>query len=250
MTDWLTGCGDTNGIRTHVDRTEAQAVAERPVSTEVALTRIPPDPALPTLVVTVKPFVMAASGVTSGTGGTVINPGEQIGPGVSAQLISSLQWVGNIVVIDYDTYQRDPEKIVAGLKNGEQGPFIIKGTVTEFSEMADQTGQGASTGPNIPLMLIPYAGGLASYGYGTKSASETKRTGMVGLDIQIVDPTTGRLVTSFTTEGSFTTISTANARTTWGNTRTKTESVSSAIGQAQRVALNQAITKIHAMISQ
>ncbi len=248
------GCSENQPAR--VDRVGAQAGAERPVVAEVALVSIPLDSALPTWVVVVEPFVMGASGVVSGTnnpigptgGMSVINPGEQIGPGVAAQLVTSLQRVGNIVVIDYDTYRRDPEKITNGLKSGEEGPFVIQGTVTEFNETADVSGQGQSPGPNIPSLFIPYVGGLVSHGIGTKTSTETKRTGMVGLDIRVVNPTTGRLVTSFTSEGSFTSVGSTSSRTTWGNTKTNTEYAASAIGQAQRIALNQTITQIHDLI--
>src|SRR3989338_5115133 len=181
---WTVGCESPSGIRTEVDRTEAQAAASRPISTEVEPTSIPFDPALPVWVVTVEPFVMGASGVTSGTGWSggvtivapgaiqpiapstglaILNPGEQIGPGVAAQLVSALQKVGNVAVIDYAVYIRDPGKIAANLKNGEQGPFLIKGAVTEFSETADVSGQGESSGPNLGLALIPYVGGIAAY---------------------------------------------------------------------------------------
>lgn len=119
-----------------------------------------------------------------------MNPGEQIGPGVAAQLVSALQRVGNVIVIDY-----------------------------------------------------------AAYAHGTRSASETKHLGMVGLEVQIVEPTTGRLLDSFTAEGSFTAIGTTTVRTTWGKTKTKADYASSAIGQAQRMALNQTITRIHAALT-
>lgn len=251
----LFGCSENQPAR--VERTNAQASAERPVSAEVAPIKIPHDPSLPTWVVVVEPFVMAASGVVSGTtnpaapmaGMSVINPGEQIGPGVSAQLVTSLQRAGNIVVIDYETYARDPSKIANGLRPGEKGPFVIQGTITEFNETADVSGQGDSTGPNVPSMFIPYVGGLVSYGIGTKASSETKRKGMVGLDVRVLDPTTGRLLSSFTSEGSFISVGSTSSRTTWGNTVTNTEYASSAIGQAQRIALNQTVTQIHALVS-
>ncbi|MBI2042734.1 MAG: hypothetical protein HYT21_03255 [Candidatus Nealsonbacteria bacterium] len=264
---WPAGCAGPSGIRTEVDRTEAQAAASRPIATEVAPASIPFDPALPIWVVTVEPFMMGASGVTSGTGWSggltivapgaihpitpptgmpITNPGEQIGPGMAAQLVSALQRVGNVAVIDYAAFVLNPGKIADGLKEGEQGPFIIKGAVTEFSETADVSGQGESQGPNLGLALIPYVGGIAAYAHGTRSASETKRLGMVGLDVQIIDPSTGRLLDSFTAEGSFTAIGTTKVRTKWGKTETKTDYASSAIGQAQRIALNKTITQIHA----
>lgn len=251
----LIGC--VENIVAHVEREGAQATAERPVSTEVAVVRIPTDPNLPTYVIVVEPFVMGASGVTPAQGyqgmpsagaPVILNPGDQIGPGVSAQLLSTLSHAGNFKLIDWDTYQRDPDKVTKGVRPDERGPFLIRGAITEFSETADTSVKGESTGPNIPSMFIPIVGGLVSYGIGTKAETEAKHVGMVGLDIQIVDPVTGRLITSFTAEGSFTSVSVTKSRTQWGGTRSNTESASSAIGQAQRIALNKAVTQIHELV--
>ena len=239
--------GCVENVSARVDRASARAAAERPISTEVETVSIPADPNLPTVVVVVEPFVMGASGVTAGpkTGVSILDPGEQIGPGISAQLITSLKKTGNLVVVDYDVYRRDPGRVAGSLRSGEEGPFLIKGTVTDFSETADTSIKGEHQGPNFLLSIIPYVGGIAAYGHGTKAESEAKHIGMVGLDIQIVDPTTGRLAASFTAEGSFTSMSATKSRTQWGNTKTSVESVSSAIGQAERIALNQAVSRIH-----
>jgi len=246
--------GCVENVSARLDRKEGQAKDKRPVSTEVEVASIPADPSLPTYVVVVEPFMMGASGVTSGEGyrgmpsagaPVIINPGDQIGSGISAQLISTLSKAGNLKVIDWGIYQRDPDKIINGLQPSERGPFVIKGTVTEFSETADTSAKGESTGPNIPSLFIPYIGGLVSYGIGTKAKSEVKHVGMVGLDIQIVDPITGLVMASLTAEGSFTSVSITKSRTQWGGTKSNTESASSAIGQAQRIALNEAVTHIH-----
>ena len=242
-TSMLVGCGDAQAS---VDRAEAEAQATRPAATEVVAVSIPHDPSLPTWLVVVEPFIMAASGVTSGvamTGSSVVNPGEQIGPGVSAQLISALRQVGNVVVIDYTSYRQNQN--ADNQREGEVGPFLVKGTVTEFSETSDISSHGESRGPNIGLSMVPYVGGILAYGHGTKASSETKRTGMVGFDVQIIDPLTGRLITSFRSEGSFTSIGAMVTRTRWGKTTTSTEYGASAIGQAQRIALNQTVTQIH-----
>lgn len=269
---WLTGCSENDPAQ--VDRAEAQAQATRPVSTEVEAIEIPYDPNLPILVLVVEPFLMGASGVTadtgqgagavvvgsgglggvqvinSGGGGPVVNPGQQIGPGVSAQLISALRLVGNVVVIDYPTYLADPEKVAASLKPNEVGPFLLKGTVTEFSETADVSGKGEGTGYSVGLAMVPYVGGILAYGRGSDASSETRRKGMVGFDVQIVDRQSGRLLSSFTASGSFVSVSQMKSETRWGKTKTTTEYASSAIGQAQRQANNQAVSKIHAFTAQ
>ena len=269
---WLAGCGKDAGPA-HVDRYGAQAQPLRPVVAEVKPVSIPADSNLPTIVLVVEDFVMAASGVTSGGGaqstptfintggldgpavinlpiggGTVINPGQQIGPGVSAQLISTLSRVGNVIVYDYATYKIEPQKITANMKPGQLGPFLIKGTVTEFAETSDSSTQGESKGPNPGTMLIPYAGPIIytiDVLKGRKSTVETRHTGMVGLDVRIVNPTTGQIVSSFTSEGTFTTVSMTVTQTKGGKTTTSSDYAASALGQAQVAALNKTVTKIH-----
>jgi len=236
------GCGGGK-LHSGITPTSAQAKATKPIVTEVKLVKIPSDPSLPICVVVVEPFTMAASGVTSG-GAVVLNPGLQIGVGVAAQLVSSLRESPNFVVVDYMMYFHNPDKIVAGMRVGELGPFIIKGGVTEFSEVAESTGEGESKGPGL-TPFIPYIGGIVSYGMGNKTTNESKDVGLVVLDVQIVDSSTGRLINSCTAEGNFTSVRATTSRTTWGNTKTRTDSAASAIGQAQRAAINQAALKIY-----
>jgi curli biogenesis system outer membrane secretion channel CsgG len=244
------------------------------VATEVKPVSIPADPNLPTIVLVVEPFEMAASGVTSGgnggqttpifmsTGGLgapavinmptygpqTTNPGQQIGPGVSAQLISALSRVGNVIVYDYATYKNEPQKITANMKSGQLGPFLIKGTVTEFAETSDSSTQGESKGPNPGTLMIPYAGPII-YGIdvlkGRKSVTETRHTGMVGLDVRIINPSNGQIVSSFTSEGTFTTLSSTVTQTKGGKTTTSSDYAASALGQAQIAALNKTVTQIH-----
>ncbi|MEK7610369.1 MAG: CsgG/HfaB family protein [Patescibacteria group bacterium] len=242
------GCANKVDFRPP-ERAAAQAVADRPIATEVVPISIPHDDTKPMWVVVVEPFDMGASGVTSGNAPETINPGEQIGRGVSAQLATALRRVGNISVMDQNIYER---RVAAGtfrLGDNERGPYIIKGTVTEFGETNDQSGQGYSTGPNVPAMFIPYVGGIVSYGIGTEASAETERRGMVAFDLQIIEPETGRLLTSFVSEGTFVSVAKSTRQTKWGNTTTKSDAAASAIGQAQRVALNKAVTQIHAELA-
>lgn len=270
VVSWTIGCSEMEPA--FVDRAEARAQATQPASTEVEMISIATNPNLPTMVLTVEPFGMGASGVTADTsqsgaivvahgrfgqtqvvnmggGGGVINPGEQIGPGVSAQLISSLQKVGNVAIIDYATYNADKEKIAANLRPEEFGPFVVKGTVTEFSEVADGSGKGESRGPGMGAFL-PYVGPIIALADSGKSSSETTKKGVVGFDVQIVDPKSGRMITSFTASGSFVSVINTKSQTSWGKTKTTTEYASSAIGQAQRIALNKAVTQIHRLVSE
>lgn len=260
----LAACGGEEQMAS-VDRASAQAQGERQTQALVEPVQIPGNPELPTYVIVIKPFETSLSGVTSGTptpmipvmtSTPVIDP-DKIGPGVSAQLITLLQGnVGNVEIVDYDFYQNNGEKVAAAISEfntnpdgkKKSGPLLIRGTVTEFTEANNMSGEGESHGPNVALGLVPYVGGLLVLAKGTKSVHETRLTGMVGMDLQVVDPKNGRVISSFACEGTFTSIGMIVSRTAWGKTKTSIEYASSAIGQAQRVALNKAATKIHEAI--
>ena len=72
-----------------------------------------------------------------------------IGPAVAAQLTTALSNAGNIRIIDWDFFQQNggnPSKLV-NKKAGEVGPFIVRGVVTGFSEIAEASGE--STGGSL-----------------------------------------------------------------------------------------------------
>ena len=264
-------CGGKSKIRTEIDPHEAQARQELPVQAEVMPLSIPRDPGLPTWLLVVEPFVQGASGITAGGGangglmvmtpsgvpmglpawgggGANIDPGQQVGYGISAQLISALQRVGNVVLIDYAIYQRDPQKIVSGLKANEFGPYLVHGTVTQYNQTTEAGTQGESSS-GLGWNFVPYAGGLIAAGKGSKSVQRTVYKGMVAFDAQIIDPESGRQTSSFTAEGTFTSIDTTTVRTKWGKTKISHTGFSSAIGQATLAAMNKAIVEIHGALS-
>jgi hypothetical protein len=68
---------------------------------------------------------------------------------VAAQLTTALANAGNIRIIDWDFYQQNggnPAKLV-NKKANEVGPFVVRGVVTEFNEIAEAT--GSTTGGSL-----------------------------------------------------------------------------------------------------
>jgi hypothetical protein len=246
LTASLFGCGGDE-VRARVDRTGAQATTTRPVSTEVPLESIPYDSRQPKYVVVVEPpFPYAASGASAGVGAsgtTVLDLGGQVSLGVPAQLVSALNRVGNVILVDWADYQAQGGQIK--LQPGEIGPFIIRGAVTECQEKSDESTSGEVKGPSFWTYLIPHVGGIIAAGVGTKSETQTRMEGMIAIDLRVVDSRSKRVIASFPAAGSFVTFGATKSRTSFNTTRTSVEYASSAIGQAERQAMNNAIHGIH-----
>jgi curli biogenesis system outer membrane secretion channel CsgG len=142
--------------------------------------------------------------------------------------------------------------------DGEVGPFIIRGAVTEFSETAEM--EGSKKGFNSRRLGVGTAiiGGItgnrtaAAVGTGVAVAGpeyqkqEMNRTGMVGMDLRIVDGRVARTVRggAFDCQGSFTSIATGTDFGMLGFSSGRTASASSSLGQATRAAMNDALVKI------
>lgn len=259
--------------------TSAQAQAGAPTAAQVSILSLPFDPATPIFTVTVEPFQTAAQGIVSG-GNTVPTAPNQsyfysnslnmqsfdrpqshsqtpaisdrVGFGVAAQLLTTLSRVGNLRVIDYETFRATPSAY-ANL-------YVIKGTVTEFSETAEaqDNKQGFST---LPLGKVAgdigraagapglsLFGSLASHSNVASQDTATSRRGMVGLDLQVIQPKTGQIITSFPCQGTFVTKSATRINTAFGYQQSNADYQASALGQAQRAALNTAATQILAAL--
>ncbi|MCX8049899.1 MAG: hypothetical protein N3A55_09645 [Methylohalobius sp.] len=269
-----------------VDRANVQAQAGAPVSAQVEIKHIPYDPNLPKFVVVVEPLQVGAEGTAMGPPppspqgqqyygfgafGWVFPSGspspqgytpplqgmsEKVGKGLSAQLLSALSNAGNVVVIDYEHYQQHkdhPEKL---LKKGEVGPFLIKGMVTEFNEVAEAGSQrkggslgwvgttlgavGALAGSREAAMA-----GIALAGMNpTFENTRARRTGSVALDLQVIDVKTGRMVGSFPARGSFTAETATSGFSLFGIGGGSADFAQSALGQATRAALNEALEQL------
>jgi curli biogenesis system outer membrane secretion channel CsgG len=224
-----------------VDTQPVQRTAEAPPEpTRVGLVRVPYNPSLPYYVVTVEPFTFGADASTSTqqTPGTPYGWGPwgwgrlpdgpragshdtlpagasgQMGHAIANQLVTALGNAGNIRLLDYEYYwaRRDRPATLLRRNAGEVGPFVISGSLTEFSEIAEAAG--------------------------------SRRTGSVALDLHIVDPTNGRVAATVNASGRFTTESAANGFSLFGFGKASNAFAASALGQANRVAMNSATQQV------
>jgi len=269
-----------------VDKQSVRATQNAPESVQVEVVRVPYDPGLPYYVVTVEPFTFDASGDGGGSAPPVpgrrygwgpfgwgllpegpqaraYNPPPQgasanMGPAISAQLVTALSNVGNIHIIDYDFYLQNKSKpsALVNKRDREVGPFVIRGSVTEFNEIAEAT--GSTTGGSLGAVgaALGIAGAIAGNtpaavtGAGVAIANPTfentkaRRTGAVGLDLKVVNPSNGRIVGTAVAHGSFTSESAANGFSLFGFGKASNAFAASALGQANRAAMNSATTQI------
>ncbi len=267
-----------------IDKEDAQATATAPVSTQVESVTIPYDPNLPTFVVVVEPFDYSASGQTSGGGqgapaGSVASGGEvytadedgnlrttwsasagpSIGNGIAKQLTTALSGWANLAIIEPDAVQKVGDgTYTAKMQPGEIGPFVIRGTITEFMETAEMetSGKGFNSrklGLGAALVgavtgnrtVTAVGAGVAVLGPEYKN-EKLKRTGMVGMDLRVIDGRIARVAPggSFACQGSFTTIAAGSDFSMLGVSSGGGEMAASSLGQATRVAMNDALTKI------
>jgi curli biogenesis system outer membrane secretion channel CsgG len=267
-----------------VDKQSVRATQNAPESTQVEVVKIPYDPMLPTYVVTVEPLTFDADPGTSGSGPSTpgvrrgwgpygwgvlpegpraqaYNPptqgvGGNIGQSIAAQLVTALSNVGNFVVIDWDHYVQNQKKPAALIHKNERGPFVIRGSVTEFNEIAEASGKssgGSLGGLGVALGVAGAIAGNAPAAYtgaGLAVANPTyentvaRRTGSVAMDLKIVNPRDGRLAGSVMANGSFTSESASNGFSMFGVGKASNAFAASALGQANRAAMNSATTQI------
>lgn len=273
-----------------VDKTSVKATEGAPVSAQVEVVDIPYDASLPKYVITVAPLEV---GVSSSAGAakqirtgyhygwgpfglgrwqrsrpapgayeqTSSGMGPKVGKALSSQLLTCLCRAGNIVIIDYAHYVKHTKRPKALLKKGEIGPFMIKGTITEFNEVAEASDKrkGASLGWLGAVMGVAGAiSGVSGLGYAgagvaaanpTYENTEARRTASVGMDLQLVNPRTGRLVGSFHAAGKFASVSKTSGVSVFGVGGGESAFAASALGQAMRAAVNDAVRKINTQLA-
>ena len=134
--------------------------------------------------------------------------------------------------------------------------FVVRGSVTEFNEIAEASGKssgGSLGGLGVALGVAGAIAGNAPAAYtgaGLAVANPTyentvaRRTGSVAMDLTIVNPRDGRLVGSVMANGSFTSESAANGFSLFGFGMASNAYAASALGQANRAAMNSATTQI------
>ena len=243
----LGGCATTP-----MDKSEAQAHEGEPVAAQVAQLVVPYEPNMPRFVIAVEPFDYSASGQISGGG--VPAQDEDIGKGLAAQLITSLTKGGNISVLDRAGLVDNGDGTYScKLQEGESGPFVIKGTVTEFNETAEASEKrsGASLGRAGVIAGIAgavtgnrdltYAGAGVAAANPTIRKEKMKRSGMVAMDLQLVDGRSARIISSYRCSGTFTTMSSVSGMSVFGIGGSTSEFAASALGQATRAAMNDAL---------
>lgn len=266
-----------------VDKQGVRATSGQTESTQVEIVRIPYDPNLPTYVVTVEPLQVAVDGsptapppppgrhygwgpwgyglLPEGPQAEAYNPppagmSDRVGHGIAAQLVSALGNVGNIQVVDYSYFLANQSKPSVLVKKGEVGPLLIKGSVTEFNEVAETQGSahggglgvlgaglaiGGAIAGNTPATI---AGSSLALANPTYNNTRMRRTGSVGMDLQILDPRNGRIVGTAVCAGTFTSEAATSGFSVFGIGGADTAYAASALGQAQRAAMNDATRQI------
>ncbi len=234
---------------------DVRATAGRPNSAEVSAISIPFDSTAPRIAVRVEPFQFLPGAFTAPNAmnggwmpaGAVSGNSEQ----VSAQLETALSRVGNFSV--YDAFRGSRLKPA----RGERGPYSIRATITEFNELAEEKTEDRSISLGAAGLILGLAGAITDTpavtwtGAGIGAANPTyessikERTGMVAMDIRVFDDRTGRLITAFDASGKFNAVSNSSGVGLFGISGRESEFQSSALGQALRVAVNDAVRQLH-----
>jgi curli biogenesis system outer membrane secretion channel CsgG len=270
-----------------VDRSQAKASEGVPEVAEIDPIQIPYDGNYPVYVVAVEPLSYGATDVISGQGpqeapsansgllggggvgsmhsspdahdrtiDSMKMSGSQVGRGMAAQLLTALANSGNISVIEYSALQKNADgSLSCALEEGEIGPFIVRGIVTEFNETADLSEQkkggslgragifagiiGAVTGKDA----LTVAGAGVAAANPTMEKGDVKRKGMVALDLRIVNGKNSRIVGAFKSSGTFVSVSSVSGFSLFGIGAGGSEFAASALGQATRAAMNDAVQK-------
>lgn len=236
------------------DPAAARAQEGAPVAAQVDVISLPYDANLPRFVVAVEPLDYSASGQISGGG--VPAQTTNIGKGLGAQLMTALSNWGNVSLLDHAALVRkDDGTYSCKLQPGEIGPFIVKGTVTEFNETAEasERTRGADlgrvgaiagiTGAITGSRDLARAGGLVAAADPTIAKGKMNRKGMVGMDLQVVDGRSARIIRSYNSSGTFATVSEVSGMSVFGIGGTNRQFAASALGQATRAAMNDAVRK-------
>jgi len=274
-----------------VDKRSVRATSQAPESTAVDVVRIPYDPSLPYYVVVVEPFTFDADGTPAGDtprtpgvrygwgpwGWGILPEGPraeaynpptqgatgQMGAAIANQLVTALGNAGNIRIIDYDYYypRRNKPSSLVRRSEREVGPFVIRGSVTEFNEIAEAS--GSSTGGSAGALgaALGVAGAIAgnreaaiagtALGIANPTYEKTvaRRTGSVAMDLKITNPSTGRVLGTVVANGSFTSESAASGFSMFGMGKASNAFAASALGQANRAAMNSATEQLAERLS-
>lgn len=178
------------------------------------------------------------------------------GIGLGAQIVTALSQWPNISIADpASVTRRSDGTYTTRLSPGEIGPFIVRGVITEFNETADlsEKKRGASlglagaaagvAGAVTGIDALMWTGVGVAVANPTYTSEKVSRSGMVGMDVQILDGRTARLLRSFNANGTFTTQSAHSGLSLFGIGGGNAEFAASALGQATRAATNDVLMK-------
>lgn len=246
-----------------IDKSSVQATKKRPESTKVVELKIPYDPKSPRFLVAVEPFRISNNlQVKTNINGANIcqkvncsySTGiQRFGNDMSAKLVTVLSKSKNFALIDYQAIE--DEKLVHIGKN-ERGPFIIRGTLTELTEAAEVSKKSSGASFGWLGIVTTIAGvvtdkpGLTWSGAGLTGLNPSYKnndyvkTGIIAFDIQLIDSNSNRIITADRVTGSFTSVSKESGYSILGISNKNEEFAKSALAQATRVALNDAVQKI------
>ena len=225
---------------------DVRAEGGRPEASEVSVISLPYDSSKPKFVLVVEPFQSSQSvlTITHGEAGSV-----PLGDKMASQLITALSGVKNFIIYD----KRAANKI--SLKKGEKGPYLVSATLTEFNENAEGAAEsnggslgqaGAVTGIAGAITgnrSLTWTGAGIAAANPTYESDHTMKKGMVAFDVKIVDKKTGRIISSFEASGTFKAESQGKNISLFGIGSKQSQFASSAIGQALRMAMNDAVMK-------
>ncbi len=210
---------------------DARALANGPASASVEQISLPYDPTKPRV--------------------SIIVDSTSCDQRIAAQLTTTLSRVGNFVL--YDSVPGGK----AIPRGSQMGPYMVRASTTEYNELAERDSTSRDFSFGWIGFVAAIAGavtgepGLLWSGVGVAAAnpeyheSSSRTVGMVGLDIQIIDVNTHRILLSFSANGRFVTVDEQSSTQILGIGGTSEHSASSALGQAQRIALNDVAQKLH-----
>ncbi len=253
FTSSLMSCGAA------LDKRSLQAETGSPESTKIEVVKIPHNPSLPTYVLAVEPFTFRET--TAPNQNVTTFTFRQGGENLASQLTTVLANAGNISVIDSGLTKKNDGTYKAKINKGEVGPYVVRATVTEFTEVAEAS--SSSTGGSLGWtgLIAGVAGavtgnralGWAGAGVAAANPSynndKAEKKGMVAIDFRVVDGKSGRVVGAFKSSGTFKAASASSGFSLFGIGKESHQFAQSVLGQAVAAAMNDAVVQIHDSLS-
>jgi curli biogenesis system outer membrane secretion channel CsgG len=238
-----------------LDKSKSLAKEGATDSTKIEVIQIPYDSSMPNIAIAVEPFIFRET-LTENSGEsqiTFFNGGQNL----AAKLTTALANVENFKVIDSGLKKGSDGLYRTILQAGEVGPYVVRGTITEFTENAESVEKNQKIGLGLLGLissivgyftgsdLLKYGGAVLAIANPEYENNEAERHGMVGIDFRVVEGSTGRIVKAFKSEGTFKAVSASSGMKIFGIGGGEEQFAQSVLGQAVTAALNDAVVKIH-----